>query len=132
MIDPGAESAPNPDSAFDAKVGIVITERSAHRVCGYAPVEGNTQPYGLWHGGATGALVETLGSVAASEHAGPARHPVGTELSVSHLRAVRSGRVHGVATALHLGSSSAVYQVNLTDDDGRLIASGRLTCRILG
>ncbi len=132
MSDSETDLGPNSKSAFDTKVGIVITERSAERVCGRAPVDGNTQPYGIWHGGATAALVETLGSVGAVEHAGPARRAVGTELNVSHLRSVRSGWVHGVATALHLGASSAIYRVDLTDDDRRLIASGRLSCRILG
>ncbi|WIY81634.1 PaaI family thioesterase [Propionimicrobium sp. PCR01-08-3] len=121
-----------PRSPLDDKLGVEITEQSAQRVSGRAPVDGNTQPYGLWHGGASAVLVETLGSLGAAAHAGPDRHAVGTELNVSHLRSVRSGWVHGVATAIHLGSTSAVYRIELTDDDGRLIASGRLSCRLLG
>ena len=95
------------------------------------PVAGNTQPFGLWHGGASAVMVETLGSLGGAAHAGAGRRAVGTELNISHLRSARSGWVHGVATALHLGATSAVYQVELTDDDGRLLASGRLSCRIL-
>ena len=120
-----------PDSPFDTKLGLEITERSAERVCGRAPVAGNTQPYGLWHGGASAVMVETLGSLGGAAHAGAGRRAVGTELNISHLRSARSGWVHGVATALYLGTTSAVYQVELTDDDGRLLASGRLSCRIL-
>ncbi len=116
------------DSALDSKLGLEITEWTAQRVAGKAPVEGNTQPMGLWHGGASATMIETLGSLGANAHGTPA---VGTELNVTHLRAVRSGWVHGVATAVHLGRSTAIYQVELSDDQGRRIATGRLSCRIL-
>lgn len=118
-------------SPFDDKLGLEITELTPQRVRGRAPVAGNTQPFGLWHGGASATIVETLGSMGAVAHAGPGRRAVGTELNISHLRSVETGWVHGLATALHLGTSSAIYQVELTDDAGRLVASGRLSCRIL-
>ena len=76
-------------------------------------------------------MIETLGSIGAQDHAGPDGHAVGIELSVSHLRSVTSGYVHGVATPLHLGRSQTTYLVELRDDDGNLIASGRITCRII-
>lgn len=119
-------------SAFDDKLGLTLTGLSPQGAEGWAPVETNTQPAGLWHGGATATMIESLASVAANAHAGPGRHAVGTELSVSHLKSVRSGRVHGKASALHLGATSAVYLVELRDDDGNLVASGRLSCRLLG
>ncbi len=119
-----------PISPYDSKLGLQVDRVSPELATGSAPVEDNTQPGGLWHGGASATLIETLGSLAASQHAG-SRQAVGTELNVSHLRAVRAGRVHGTATALHLGRTSAVYQVALTDDTGRLIATGRVSCRIL-
>lgn len=117
-------------SALDEKLGLEITSATAERVTGRAPVTGNTQPMGLWHGGASAVMVETLGSVAANLHAGDGA-AVGTEINVSHLRPATSGWVHGTAQAIHLGRTSAVYQVDLTDDQGRLIATGRLSCRIL-
>lgn len=116
---------------LDAKLGVEITGVSPQHVTGRAPVAGNTQPFGWWHGGASGVLVETLGSLGANAHAGDGQRAVGTELSISHLRSVDSGWVHGEATAVHLGRSSAVYRVDLRDDAGRLIASGRLSCRII-
>lgn len=119
-------------SPFDSKMGLELTELTPERVCGKAPVEGNTQPFGLWHGGASATLVESLASMGATVYAGPDRRAVGTELNISHLRSARSGWVHGVATALHLGSTTVLYQVDLTDDEGRLLASGRLRCQILG
>ncbi len=118
-------------SPFDDKLGLEITELTAQRVRGRAPVEGNTQPIGLWHGGASATMVETLGSLGASAHAGNDRKTVGTELNVSHLRSAREGWVHGVATAVHLGATSAVYQIELSDDEGRHLATGRVSCRIL-
>ncbi len=119
------------DSPFDAKLGLELFELTAELVRGRAPVAGNTQPFGLWHGGASATLVESLGSMGAVTHAGPGRQAVGTELNISHLRSARSGWVNGVARAVHLGRTSAVYQVDLTDDEGRLLATGRLACRIL-
>ncbi len=118
-------------SDYERKLGLEVIDWEASRVVGRAPVEGNTQPHGLWHGGASATIIETLGSLGAAAHAGPGRRVVGLELNVSHLRSARQGWVHGEAKALHLGRTTAVYQVDLTDDDGRLIASGRLSCRIL-
>lgn len=119
------------DSPFDAKLGLRLDAVSAEEATGWAPVAGNTQPAGLWHGGASAAMIETLASLAACAHAGAGRQVVGTELSVSHLRAVRAGRVHGQAVAQHLGANSAVYLVTLTNDQDALVASGRVSCRIL-
>src|SRR5687767_5625706 len=91
-----------PGGALGVKMGLQIAEASPHRVVGTMPVEGNTQPYGLLHGGASAVLAETLGSVAAHLHAGPGRFAVGVELNITHHRAMRSGVVTGVATPLHL------------------------------
>lgn len=114
------------------RTGIVLTEVTAATARGTMPVAGNTQPAGLLHGGATASLAETLGSVAAQSHAGTGRAAVGLELNVTHHRGVRGGQVHGVATASHLGRSTASYEVVITDDDGRRVATARLTCMLLG
>ena len=53
-------------SALDARMGLEVTELTAERTVGSMPVEGNTQPYGLWHGGASCVLAETLASIAPS------------------------------------------------------------------
>lgn len=119
-------------SPLDAKLGLELTELTPSRVVGSIPVEGNQQPFGLLHGGASGVLVETLASMGAVAHGMPdGKVPVGVDLNVTHLKAVRSGRVTGVATALHLGRTLAVYQVEITDDAGRTTAIGRLTCRLI-
>ena len=72
-------------------MGIKITEASPQRVVGTMPVAGNTQPYGLLHGGASCVLAETLGSVGAALHAGPDKFTVGIEINATHHRAARSG-----------------------------------------
>ena len=118
-------------SPLDRKLGFVMTELGPERVVGSIPVEGNQQPFGLLHGGATGVLVETLASMGAMAHGYPGRAGVGVDLNVTHLRSAREGRVTGTATALHLGRSVAAYQVEVVDDEGNLTAVGRLTCQMI-
>lgn len=119
-------------SALDERMGLVVGELGANRCVGRAPVEGNTQPHGIWHGGASAVLVETLASLAASAWAQQSgKAAVGVDLSVTHHRAVRTGHVTGYATALHQGRTVATYQVHLYDDASRLIGTGRLTCQLV-
>ncbi|SDY34735.1 PaaI family thioesterase [Tessaracoccus flavus] len=117
-------------SPLDTKMGLDLTELSAERVVGSIPVEGNQQPFGLLHGGASGVLVETLGSMGALAYGYPDRAGVGVDLNVTHVRGVRSGRVTGTATAVHLGRTIVVYAVEIVDDEGRTTATGRLTCHM--
>ncbi|WP_062073272.1 PaaI family thioesterase [Demequina sediminicola] len=111
-------------------LGIFIDEASAQRVTGTMPVGGNTQPYGLLHGGATAALAETLASIGAMHHAGPESIAVGVDLNITHHRSVAEGSVRGTAQPLHLGRTTATYQVTVEDDHGHTVASARLTCAI--
>ena len=112
------------------RMGIVITVAEQGRVEATMPVEGNTQPYGLLHGGASAALAETIGSIAGAIHAGPSRMIVGVDLSCTHHRAVRNGTVTGVATALHEGGTVATYAVRIADEEDRLVCTARLTCLV--
>ena len=91
--------------ALDKKMGIEIIEASPERLVGTMPVEGNTQPFGLLHGGANVVLAESLGSVGTHLHAGPTRRIVGIEISASHHKSATSGIVTGVATAVTLGKT---------------------------
>lgn len=113
-----------------AKLGIELVEASAQRIVGTMPVEGNTQPLGLLHGGASAALAETLGSVGAALHAGPGRFVVGVDINATHHRAARTGIVTGVATALHLGRTVASYDIAITDARDHRICTSRITCLI--
>ncbi|WP_329133246.1 PaaI family thioesterase [Streptomyces sp. NBC_00670] len=112
------------------RMGVQITEASAERVVGTMPVEGNTQPYGLLHGGASAVLAETLGSVGAMLHGGSKKLAVGVDLNCTHHRGARSGLVTGVATPLHRGRSTATYDVVISDEEGRRVCSARLTCML--
>jgi len=118
-------------SALDAKMGLAVTELTPQRVVGSMPVEGNTQPYGLWHGGASCVLAETLASIGSFAHAQPGGRAVGVDLNATHHRPARAGRVTGVATALHLGRRVTTYEVVLTDDDGVRVCTARVTCQVL-
>ncbi len=113
------------------RMGIEILEASAERVVGTMPVAGNTQPYGLLHGGASVVLAETLGSFGAMLHAGEGRVAVGVEVNASHHRAAREGLVTGTATPVHLGASTAVYQVVIEDSRSRRVCTARLTCMLM-
>lgn len=110
------------------KMGIQVVSATPDRFVATMPVEGNRQPYGLLHGGASAVLAETMGSVASALHAGPGRIAVGIELSCTHHRSATSGTVTAVATALSLGRTLATYDITITDDAGRRICTARLTC----
>jgi uncharacterized protein (TIGR00369 family) len=112
------------------RMGIEFVEVSPQRLVATMPVEGNTQPYGLLHGGASVVLAETLGSIGAAMHAGAQRVAVGLDINASHHRAARSGRVTGVATPVHAGSTVVSYQVEISDEQGRRVCTSRITCLI--
>ncbi len=110
------------------RMGMTLTEARRDCVRGSMPVEGNTQPFGLLHGGASAALAESLGSIAAGIHAGWGTLVVGVDLNCTHHRAVRDGHVHGTATPLHTGRTVATYDIRIVDDEDRPVCSARLTC----
>ena len=120
-----------PPSALDKKMGIEIIEASPQRMVGTMPVEGNTQPSGLLHGGANVVLAETLGSVGTHLHAGPNRRVVGIDVNATHHKSATSGKVTAVATAVTLGKTLCCYEVEITNDKGERTCSARITCLIL-
>lgn len=122
------EFNPKDAGALAERLGIVISQASADNVTGTMPVAGNTQPFGLLNGGASLALAETLGSIAAHLAAGAGRTAVGIEVSGSHHRSAREGVVTGVATPISVGKTLGVYGVTVTSDDGTLLCTARVTC----
>ncbi len=112
------------------RMGIEITEATAERVVGTMPVEGNIQPYGLLHGGASCVLAESLGSTGAAIHAGPGRIAMGVEINATHHRSATSGLVTGVATRIHGGRTLATYDIEIVDEQGRRVCTSRLTCML--
>lgn len=113
--------------ALAEKMGIQILELSAERAVATMPVEGNTQPIGLLHGGAYLVLGETLGSFAANVWAHPNGHAVGIEISASHTKSATSGLVTGTATAISLGKSLTVHEVVVTNESGDRLSTVRIT-----
>jgi uncharacterized protein (TIGR00369 family) len=120
--------------AMGERMGIQILEASAERVVGTMPVEGNTQPYGLLHGGASCVLAETLGSVGAVMHGQSVDRPfgVGVDINATHHKGARSGLVTGVATPVHRGRTMATYEVVITDEQGERVCTARITCLLRG
>jgi uncharacterized protein (TIGR00369 family) len=114
-------------SALDDRLGIAYIEATADRVVARMPVDGNTQAYGMLHGGASGALAEAIGSCAAALHAGPGRMAVGIELNATHHRPVGAGYVTGAATVAHAGRTLVTCDVVITDEQGRRVCTARVT-----
>ena len=117
--------------ALDKKMGIEIIEASPERLVATMPVEGNTQPIGLLHGGANVVLAESLGSIGTQLHAGPSRRIVGIEISASHHKSATEGYVTAVATAVTLGKTLCTYNVEITNEKGEKTCTARITCLIL-
>jgi uncharacterized protein (TIGR00369 family) len=113
---------------LDRKMGVVVLEQSAERVVATMPVEGNTQSFGLLHGGASMAFGEALGSWAAVIHASTlGKTAVGLDVNGTHHRGARSGLVTGTATAIHLGRTTTSHDVVLTDEEGNRLCTVRIT-----
>jgi len=88
------------------------------------------QPLGMLHGGASVVLAETLGSLAANFSVDEGSYCVGLDINANHVRAMRSGHVIGTAKPLHLGISTQVWQIDTTDERGRLVCTSRLTIAV--
>jgi uncharacterized protein (TIGR00369 family) len=113
--------------ALAEKMGIKLLELSADRAVATMPVDGNTQPIGLLHGGAHVVLAESLGSFAANVHAHPWGYAVGIELNASHHASISEGLVTGTCTAVKLGKSLTTHEIKVTDESGRLLSTIRIT-----
>jgi 1,4-dihydroxy-2-naphthoyl-CoA hydrolase len=114
-------------------LGIRVTEVGGDWLRGTMPVDARTrQPYGLLHGGASVALAETLGSVAAMLTLDPARErAMGLDINANHVRGVREGLVTGTARALHLGRSTQVWEIRIENEAGQLVCVSRLTMAVV-
>ncbi|MGZ3851983.1 MAG: hotdog fold thioesterase [Flavisolibacter sp.] len=114
-------------------LGITITEIGDDYLKGTMPVDHRTvQPMGILHGGASVALAETLGSLAANYVVdNQIKYCVGLDINANHIRAARKGLVTGVARPLHIGSSTQVWSIEITDEEDRLVCISRLTMAVL-
>lgn len=131
-IDEYLASLPDGMGRLNDKLGIELVEISPEKVVGTMPVEGNTQPLWLLHGGASVALAETLGSVGSGLHAAQyGKVGVGVDINATHHRAATTGTVTGTATAIHLGRTSAAYEIVIVDERGKRVCTSRITCALV-
>ncbi|NYF99593.1 PaaI family thioesterase [Janibacter cremeus] len=115
--------------ALPERMGIEILQASSERVVARMPVEGNTQPYGILHGGASVVLAETVGSIGSAIHGAlSGKISVGLDINATHHRAARSGWVTATAIPVTLGGTATCYDVTITDDSGRRTCTSRITC----
>lgn len=110
-------------------MGIHFVAASREELVARMPVEGNTQPYGILHGGASGVIAETVGSIGSAIHSAQfGTLPVGVELSCAHHRSASKGNVTATGRPISLGKTLTCWEIVLTDDDGNRICTARLTC----
>ncbi len=114
--------------ALAGRMGIVLTHASREHLRATMPVDGNTQPMGLLHGGASAVLAETLGSVHSFLVAGPGMAVVGLDLSCTHHRGVRDGLVLAESSILSAGRTISATEIRIRDEQGRPVCTSRLTC----
>lgn len=114
-------------------LGIIFTEIGDDYLIATMPVDNRTkQPMGLLHGGASVALAETMGSIGAIACLDMAKqHAVGLEINANHIRSVKEGMVTGKATPFHIGKTTHVWSIEITNDNNQLVAISRITLAIL-
>lgn len=114
-------------------LGIKFNDIRPDMVRGKMPVDHRTiQPYGLLHGGASAAFAETLGSVAGGLHINRENAwIVGVEINCNHLKSATKGFVHGKATPVKIGKKFHVWNIEIKNDAGDLIAVSRLTLAVI-
>jgi 1,4-dihydroxy-2-naphthoyl-CoA hydrolase len=114
-------------------LGIRYTEAGDDYLKASMPVDVRTkQPAGILHGGASAALAETLGSTGANLVVDRDKMLcVGLELNCNHIRAVRAGHITGTARPLHIGKSTQVWEIRITDERERLVCVSRITMAVL-
>lgn len=145
---PGAESAaPQPlfvreatcesidklhEGTAVARLGIEMLQVGPDILRARMPVDERTrQPVGILHGGASVVLAETLGSTAANLCLPPHQQAVGLDINANHIRAIRSGWVTGECRPIHLGRTTSVWQIEIRDEQDRMVCISRITMAIL-
>ena len=113
-------------------VGIEFTRVGDDFLEARMPVDVRTvQPFGLLHGGASATLAETLGSIGSCFCIDAGKTCVGLEINANHVRSATNGWVTGRATPIHLGRTTHIWEIRISDDQGHLTCISRLTMMIL-
>jgi len=114
-------------------LGIEFIEVGTDFICAKMPVDSrHHQPYGLLHGGASVVLAETLGSVAAHcTVMDEGKYTVGLDINANHLKSVKSGYVYGKTTPVHIGKSTQVWEIKITNEQEQLVCVSRITMAVI-
>jgi uncharacterized protein (TIGR00369 family) len=122
-----------PEVTLLSTLGIEIVESNKERVVARMPVGPKVhQPFGLLHGGASVALAETVASLAGHNQVDPTKQTVvGIEINANHVRGKRDGVVTAIATPVHIGRSTHVWDVRITDEGGKLVCISRCTLAVV-
>lgn len=116
-----------------AHLGIEVTEVGEDYIIAKMPVDHRThQPLGLLHGGASVALAETLGSVAATCCVDmKTQYCVGLEINANHIKSVREGFVYGITKPIHIGKKTQVWEIRITNEQNELVCISRITMAVI-
>jgi len=115
-----------------AHLGMEFLEVGDDFIRGRVPVDARTrQPYGLLHGGVSVVLAETLGSCGAVYACPPGHRAVGLDINANHLKGATRGWVTGITRPVHIGRSTQVWQIDLSNDDSELTCVSRITMAVL-
>lgn len=114
-------------------LGIIYTKIGENFIEGKMPVDERTkQPMGLLHGGASVVLAESLGSIASNFSIDQTKqYCVGLEINANHIKSATEGYVHGLATAIHMGKKTHVWEIKITNDKEQLVCISRLTVAVI-
>ncbi|MFC2185869.1 hotdog fold thioesterase [Peijinzhouia sedimentorum] len=114
-------------------LGIEFLELGSDYIKARMPVDNRTkQPFGILHGGASVALAETLGSIASAATLDLSKKAcVGLEINANHIRSVSNGFVYGIARPFHIGGSTQVWEIKITDEKDRLVCVSRITMMVI-
>ncbi|MES2620325.1 MAG: hotdog fold thioesterase [Bacteroidota bacterium] len=113
-------------------LGIDIVDVGDDYITARMPVDERTiQPFGLLHGGASCVLAETLGSIAGTFCIDPTKQMVvGIEINANHIRSAKSGYVYGTVKPIHIGLSTQVWNIEIVNEEKKLVCVSRLTCAV--
>lgn len=117
------------ENTLMSHLGIEVTNYNTDSVSGKMPVDHRThQPMGLLHGGASAALIESLASIGSAMMVDLKKQfIVGLEINTNHIRGVKSGYVYCKATCIHKGRTTHIWSADITNEEGKLVSTGRLT-----
>ena len=120
------------ENTLASHLGMEVTEFGDHYLIMKMPVDKRTiQPLGLLNGGASMALAETVGSLAANITVSDDKACVGLDINGNHIKSAREGYVYGKAVPLHIGNRTHVWEIKITDESENLICIARLTVAVI-